>query len=220
MLLGFSFSASAFPSAGGIRVGNKAKPLNLTWLKAMHRLEVPGGSGLGWWVPSLGHAPIPPGAGDISWVLFLPGWSLSCLTTICAVQAVVTSERFSSLFSQGESNANLVTVAPNSWADVQFLCVWAHPGVRGMSRGLFNTFGMPRLRVREHVGGGRGCGRELGMLWGNWGCCCIRQKRSPVSSQDFLFSLCNHQQNSLCLAETCDVVNFRRQTAPHRVLGP
>lgn len=67
-----------------------------------------------------------------------------------------------------------------------------------MSRGLFNTFGMPHLRVREHAGGGRGCGRELGMLWGNWGCCCVRQeKRSPASSQDFLFSLCNHQQNSL-----------------------
>lgn len=78
--------------------------------------------------PTLATPPIPPGAGDISWVLFQRGWSLSCLTTIRAVQAAVTSERFSSLFAQGESNMNLVTVAPNSWADVQCLCVWAHPG--------------------------------------------------------------------------------------------
>lgn len=47
---------------------------------------------------------------------------------------------------------------------------------------------------------------------------CVRQeRRSPASSEAFLLSLCNLQQNRLCLAEACDAVNLRKQAALRRV---
>lgn len=46
--------------------------------KAMPRMEVLGGSGLGCRVPRLGRGTFPQEQ-DISWVLFRPGWGLSCL---------------------------------------------------------------------------------------------------------------------------------------------
>lgn len=94
MLLGFSFSASAFPSARGILIGNKAKPLDPTWPKQCPGWRCWADLSWGGGSPALAMCPFPQER-DISWALFQAGCSLLLLQHVRAVQTVVTSGRFS-----------------------------------------------------------------------------------------------------------------------------
>lgn len=100
MLLGFSFAASAFPSAGGILRGNKAKPSDLTWPKQCPGWRCWADLTWGGGSPALAMSPFPreqghqPGAISARLEPLLP-------QNVRAVQTAVTSGRFS-LYLLGE----------------------------------------------------------------------------------------------------------------------